>query len=92
MPMPDKPQNLIVKIFPNPMKTEASVHLNEELLAGRVVQYTILNLNGTEKKKDRVIAKDSRIKIDVGKIENGVYFLSVSSGSKMEIRSIVISR
>lgn len=92
LPSQEKSQNLILNIFPNPMSTVVTVHLNEELLTSRFIQYTILNLNGTAMKKDKAIAKDNHIKIEVGSIENGVYFLSVRSGSKMEIRSIVVSR
>jgi len=92
LPQQSDSQKVILNIFPNPMQMDGYIQLNKDLMVGKSIRYEILNLRGNVIRKGNVIAENTVVRIDVSTIEAGVYFLKVKSGTRMEIRTFVISR
>jgi len=69
-------------VFPNPVKDKFTIH-DSQFTSGTAVEISIYNVLG-----ERVLNQESRTKIqeeiiDVSMLENGLYYLEVTSGEKI---------
>lgn len=75
-------------LYPNPASEKIFI-LNDALRAGDKLE--VLNTAG-EKLKEKTIAADSDLTVDVSGLENGIYFLRIKNNSQLLSKTFVIMR
>jgi len=77
-------------VFPNPTDGKISIDFKE---TSQNCKITILNNLGQEVYNEEEINTSSGIKtIDISQLKNGIYFVSIEIGSKIQTKKIVLLR
>jgi hypothetical protein len=80
------------KVFPNPVRDEATVSFNEKVQGA--IRVNIIDLTGRIVKNYNwnVSAADSRFNIDFSDLQNGIYMLSCNNGVEQKTARIVVTK
>jgi len=79
--------NLVQTVYPQPAQNKVTLKFFGK--EDKWVNYFLLDLNGREIGKKKEMTSGALLDIDISALANGVYFIKVVSGEKVEVKKIV---